>query len=245
MHVQFVGSGDAFGSGGRFNTCFHVVGSSANFLIDCGASSLIALKKFEIDRNAIDFILITHFHADHSGGLPFFMLDAQFFAKRGRPLTIIGPTGLKDWYGRAMDMAFPGSSQTQQKFELCLVEARPDVVLSFDDIDILPAVVRHGRPERSFYAYRITVENKVIAYTGDTEWTDSLIEIGREADLMIAEAYFFDKRVPLHLSYMQLLEKLPLMHPKRLILTHMNDDMLARTERIPHETASDGLKISL
>ena len=50
MHLQFVGSGDAFGSGGRFNTCFHVVGAETNFLIDCGASSLPALKRLRIAR---------------------------------------------------------------------------------------------------------------------------------------------------------------------------------------------------
>ena len=57
MRLQFIGCGDAFGSGERFNTCFHVTGARTNFLIDCGASSLIAMKKFGIDRNAIDLIL--------------------------------------------------------------------------------------------------------------------------------------------------------------------------------------------
>ena len=85
MQLQFVGSGDAFGSGGRFNTCFHVVGAETNFLIDCGASSLIAMNRLGIDRNGIDLILLTHFHADHSGGVPFFILDAQFPARRTRP----------------------------------------------------------------------------------------------------------------------------------------------------------------
>ena len=65
MQVQFVGCGDALGSGGRFNTCFHVTGDAANFLIDCGASSLVALKHFGIAREPIDVILITHFHGDH------------------------------------------------------------------------------------------------------------------------------------------------------------------------------------
>lgn len=79
MKLTFVGCGDAFGSGGRFNTCFHIAATKTNFLIDCGASSLIAMKRFGIDRNAIDTILITHFHGDHFGGLPYFVLDAQFF----------------------------------------------------------------------------------------------------------------------------------------------------------------------
>ncbi|HTP91366.1 MAG TPA: MBL fold metallo-hydrolase, partial [Xanthobacteraceae bacterium] len=54
MRLQFVGCGDAFGSGGRFNTCFHLVGDRINALIDCGASSLVALNKFAIERNAVD-----------------------------------------------------------------------------------------------------------------------------------------------------------------------------------------------
>ena len=45
MQLQFVGCGDALGSGGRYNTCFHVTGERVNFLIDCGASSLPALKR--------------------------------------------------------------------------------------------------------------------------------------------------------------------------------------------------------
>lgn len=65
MQLRFVGCGDAFGSGGRLNTCFHVSGRVANFLIDCAASALPALKRLEIDRNDIDLILITHFHGDH------------------------------------------------------------------------------------------------------------------------------------------------------------------------------------
>ncbi|MBV9239955.1 MAG: MBL fold metallo-hydrolase, partial [Xanthobacteraceae bacterium] len=85
MQITFVGSGDAFGSGGRFNTCFHVATESTRFLIDCGASSLIGMKRLGIDRAAIDLILLTHFHADHFGGVPFFVLDAQFVAKRTRP----------------------------------------------------------------------------------------------------------------------------------------------------------------
>ncbi len=74
MQLRFVGCGDAFGSGGRANTCFHVTGNAVNFLIDCGASSLPALKSCGIVRNDIELILITHFHGDHFAGLPIFLL---------------------------------------------------------------------------------------------------------------------------------------------------------------------------
>lgn len=244
MQIQFVGSGDAFGSGGRANTCFHVVGAGTKFLIDCGATSLVRLKQLNIDRDAIDFILITHFHADHFGGIPFFILDAQF-AKRTKPLTIVGPQGLKEWLPRSLETAFPGSSGVSRKFELELIETGPDRDLALHGVGIQAALVRHGKPEGAFHAYRIETEGKTIAYTGDTEWTDALIAIGRDADLLIAEAYVFEKTVPLHLSYATLMEKLPLIAPRRLIVTHMSNDMLSRLGQIEHQAAADGLVVSL
>lgn len=245
MQITIVGSGDAFGSGGRLNTCFHVAASQTHFLIDCGATSLPALKRLPIDRNAIETVLITHFHADHCGGVPFFILDAQFFAKRGSPLTLAGPAGLGDWLRRAMEMAFPGSSSAKRKFEVRIRELEPGRRSEINGIEVMPQLVRHGQPEGAFFAYRIECDERVIGYTGDTEWTDSLIEVGKGADLFIAEAYFFEKQVPLHLAYKTLAQNLPRIAPRRVLLTHMNDDMLAHADQVPEEKARDGLVLTL
>jgi ribonuclease BN (tRNA processing enzyme) len=253
MKVTFVGCGDAFGSGGRLNTCFHVRAARTSFLIDCGASSLIGMNRDGIDRNAIDTILVTHFHADHFGGVPFFMLDAQFNTKRTRPLTIAGPPGLRDWYGRWMETAFTGSSKTTPKFELNLVELESADRRSIGDITVRPARVRHAPAEGPFFAYRIEVDGKTIAFSGDTEWVENLVEIGREADLMISECYSFEKRVPFHLDYVTLKANLPRIKPKRLILTHLNADTLARVDAealacataIDCEIAKDGMTVEI
>jgi ribonuclease BN (tRNA processing enzyme) len=245
MHLQFVGTGDAFGSGGRFNTCFHVVGAQTNFLIDCGASSLIAMSRLGIDRNGIDFILLTHFHLDHCGGVPFFLLDAQFPGRRTRPLTVAGPAGLKAWFPRLMDAAFEGSAGSLKRFELSLVELTPEIPWHFKNVEIQSMLVRHGAPANGYHGYRIAMDGKVLAYSGDTEWTDSLIALGRDADLFVSEAYVYDKPLPLHLSYRQLVEKLPLIRPKRLILTHMSEDMLGRGDAITHEIAADGMIVKI
>src|ERR1700692_851721 len=113
MHLQFVGCGDAFGSGGRFNTCFHLVGNEINALIDCGATSLVAMNKLAIDRNDIDVVFISHFHADHIAGLPFFILEANYVLKRERALTIVGPPGLKAHYAEVMEGGFPGTKSLE------------------------------------------------------------------------------------------------------------------------------------
>ncbi len=79
MRVTTVGSGDAFGSGGRFQTCIALAAHSADVpsvLLDCGATSLTALRQQQIDLNQIEAVLVTHLHGDHFGGLPFLVLGA-------------------------------------------------------------------------------------------------------------------------------------------------------------------------
>lgn len=240
MQLTFIGSGDAFGSGGRLNTCFHVTGDSVNFLIDCGASSLIGLKARRVALRDIQAIFVTHFHADHFGGIPFFIIDAQLFSKRTEPLTLVGPPGLRDWYERFMETSFPGSSRTQQKFELSFVELAANQEARVAGVVVKPFQAIHGNPGGPFFSYRLEAEGRALAYTGDTEWTDDLIKAAASADLFVAEAYFFDKKIKFHLDLQTLLDKLPLIAPKRLILTHMSDDMLGRLEQLEQETAYDG-----
>ena len=241
MRLQFIGCGDAFGSGGRFNTCFHVIGERANFLIDCGASSLVALKANRVLLNEITTILITHFHADHFGGVPFFLLDAQFYSKRTQPLTIAGPPGMQEWLERALETGFPGSSKTTRRFDLSVIELQPREITTLGNLRVTPFLANHGNPGGSLcFAYRIKAEERTIAYTGDTEWTEELIEAGRNADLFIAEAYFYDKKVKFHLDLATVIEHLPLIEPRRLVLTHMNDDVLTRLPEIAYEAAEDG-----
>jgi ribonuclease BN (tRNA processing enzyme) len=244
MQVQFVGCGDALGSGGRFNTCFHITGSHANFLIDCGASSLPALKRQGIARDDIDLILITHFHGDHFGGLPFLLLDAQF-TRRTRPLVIAGPQAIETRLTQLMEALFENSSKTKPRFELSIVALKPEETRAFGAVKVTPYPVVHGESGGPFLAYRVEAEGRVIAYSADTEWTETLIPLARDADLFIAEAYYYDKVVKNHLSLTTLEAHLPEINPKRLVLTHMSDDMLGRLDTLPYTAASDGMVVEI
>ena len=168
MHLQFVGCGDAFGSGGRSNTCFHLAGAQTNLLIDCGASSLPALKRLDIARNDIDLILITHFHGDHFAGLPFFLLDAQF-SRRDRPLLIAGPEGIEARLVQVMEALFENSSTTKRKFDLTVTALTPGESRTFGAVTVTPFAVVHGDSGGPFLGYRLATEGRVIAYSADTE----------------------------------------------------------------------------
>jgi ribonuclease BN (tRNA processing enzyme) len=244
MQLRFVGCGDAFGSGGRFNTCFHVTGERINFLIDCGASSLPALKRLDIARDDIDLVLITHFHGDHFAGLPFLLLDAQF-ARRTRPLVIAGPQGIETRLTQVMEALFENSSKTKPRFDLSVIALEPEQTRAFGAVKVTPYPVVHGDSGGPFLAYRIEAEGRVIAYSADTEWTETLIPAARDADLFIAEAYYYDRVVKNHLSLKTLEAHLPEINAKRLVLTHMSDDMLGRLDGLGYIAASDGMLIEL
>jgi ribonuclease BN (tRNA processing enzyme) len=244
MQVQFIGCGDALGSGGRANTCFHVTGKQSNLLIDCGASSLPAMKRLGVAREPVDLILITHFHGDHFGGLPFLLLDAQF-TRRSRPLVIAGPQGIETKLANLMEALFEHSSKTKQRFDLSVVALEPEQSRTFGEVKVTPYPVVHGESGGPFLAYRIEAEGRVITYSADTEWTDTLIPAACGADLFIAEAYYYDKIVKNHLSLKTLEAHLPEINAKRLVLTHMSEDMLGRLGELPYTTAHDGMTVEL
>src|SRR2546428_11516442 len=87
VRVRFVGSGDSFGSAGRFQTCILVDGGGMRFTIDFGTSSLIALKQQGIEHNSLAAILLTHLHGDHCGGGAVLLVDPPARTNTDRALT--------------------------------------------------------------------------------------------------------------------------------------------------------------
>lgn len=244
VRIRFLGTGDNFGSGGRFQACIHVDTGKSCFLIDCGASSLIAMKRTGIGSAAIDAILISHLHGDHFGGIPFFILDAQLISRRETPLVIAGPPGLIRRVQEAMEVFYPGSSRIERKFSIDFIEMAEGENTRVKDMSVFPVRVIHGSGAPP-YALRIECAGKIIAYSGDTEWTDALRNVADGADLFICESYFFEKQMKNHLSYRTLMAHKAELVCKRLIITHLGEDLLNRRDEIELDIAEDGMELIL
>jgi ribonuclease BN (tRNA processing enzyme) len=237
--LTVAGSGDPLGSGGRLQTCFHVDAPSATFLIDCGASALPGLKTLGIDPNGVETVLLTHLHGDHFGGLPFLVLDAQHRADRTAPLRIVGPPGVAERVRAAMEVFFPGLPDVEQSFDLSFAEFDDGEPTAVGPLRVTPHEVVHPSGAPSF-ALQVTVDGSTVAYSGDTEWTDALVDVARGAELFLCEAYAYDEGIPYHLSYERIDAERHRLAAERVVLTHMRDAVLDRREEIDFETAADG-----
>ncbi len=245
MKLTIAGSGDAFGSGGRHTTCFHLQTAKAVLLIDCGASAQPALRACGIDPNGIDAIILSHLHGDHFGGLPFFLLDAQHLARRDTPLLIAGPPGTQARIEAAMEVFFPKSTGTKWRYAWRVEEIAVGVAADVLGHSLLTAEVIHqsGAPST---ALRLSDGERVFAYSGDTAWTDALLRIAPEADLFMCECYGFAGTLTNHLTWEVLQPKLAALRAKRVMLTHMNPSMLARLDEVKASgvlVAADGLQL--
>ena len=247
MRVTIVGSGDAFGSGGRFNTCFHLETAKGTLLVDCGASSLIALKARGLDHGRVDGIILSHLLGDHFGGLPFLLLDAQFLSRRERPLTIAGPPGTRARLDALLEVFFPGATANKWRFGWSVVEVEPGRPAEVLGHAVMTTEVVHlsGAPST---AVRLSDGQNVFAYSGDTEWTEALLPVAAGADLFIIECYGYAGRISGHVTWETLKSRLRDLRARRIMVTHMNPSVLARVEEIKAagvEIAQDGAVIEL
>jgi ribonuclease BN (tRNA processing enzyme) len=245
MRLTVAGSGDAFGSGARFNTCFWLETAKGTLLVDCGASALPALKAHALEPNRIDAIVLSHLHGDHFGGLPFQLLDGQFLSRREKPLLIAGPPGARARIDAALEVFFPKSTGIKWRFPCRVEEIAVGVEADMLGHSLLTAQVIHQSGAPSI-ALRLSDGEKVFAYSGDTEWTDALLPIARCADLFVCECFTYAGRLTGHMSWEILKARLADLRARRIMITHMNPSVLAHLDEIKAAgllAADDGLQI--
>lgn len=257
MRLTIVGSGDAFGSGGRFNTCFHVQSADTTVLIDCGASSLVALNARGLALDRIDAIIISHLHGDHFGGLPFLLIEAQHLSRRVRPLVIAGPPGTRARLDAALEVLFPTATATRWRFAWEVIEIVPGHAHDLLGHRVATTEVSHpsGAPATAVRLWPPAPAPQAangrsggLAYSGDTEWTDALLGVADGAELFIIECSGYTERIPWHLSWETLRPRLPQLRARRVMITHMNAAMLAHRDEIRAAgvlVADDGLVIDI
>jgi ribonuclease BN (tRNA processing enzyme) len=239
MLLKCLGSGDAFGTGGRLNTCFYLESNGLKILIDCGASSLIALNKANLDPQSIDIIILSHLHGDHFGGIPFLIRETQIARHRGKPLTIIGPADTETKVSDALDCLFPSSSPLLVSFELNYITYSTNGFTPFQGVSVSVAQAFHTKGTNP-HSLRIELDDQVIVYSGDTEWYDGLVTLSTNADIFICEGYTYSERKKNHMWIGDLIKNADRITAKKTVLTHLSQEALEHISDIPFYVVNDG-----
>lgn len=245
MHLTFLGSSDAFCSGGRFNSCLKLEAGGVTMIIDMGPTVMCAMVRAGVDRNAISTVLFTHFHGDHFAGLPFFLLDACFIAKRTAPLTIAGPKGVEARSRALLEAIYPGVLEMHGRFPLIFREVSPGAPATFGPIAVEAFPMVHDDAAGPCQGYRLSQDGKTMAFTGDTGWHDALIPLAANVDVLVTECCFVDLTLPNHLNWRQIEKARAKLTAKRMIVTHMGPDMLAFDGPMFADKAFDGMRVEI
>jgi ribonuclease BN (tRNA processing enzyme) len=238
MKIHILGCGDAFGSGGRNHSGYLVEADQRLFLLDCGPTTLLAMKRAGFDPLALDTIFLSHLHGDHFGGVPFFFIEYLFQRSRSQPLHIAGPAGTEQKVSALYRLMYGATELPPVEFHL-LEPEKPGLVAG---VEIFSFRVPHQVSEISL-ALKAGYDGKKILFSGDSAWTERFIDEARGVDLFLCECTFYDQGAGNHIRYLTLRENFSRLECKRLILTHLGEEMLARRNDLAAVLAEDGMVI--
>jgi ribonuclease BN (tRNA processing enzyme) len=242
VRVRFLGTGNAFADGGRSHACIHLEATGASLLLDCGGSSLPAIKK-AMDPQTVQAIAISHLHGDHFGGIPYFLME-QYFAGRKAPLAIGGPSELQLRSTRAGEALYKDLfGKITIDYGLSFVTLR-ETPVSLGGAEVSAHPVKHVA-ESDPHGLRVKIDGKLIAYSGDARWSDELAAVAKGADLFICESTNFAKSDPAHLSYKELITNRAKLDCGRIILTHLGFEAQQHLAEMELERAEDGMLVTL
>ncbi len=221
LSVTILGSGTCVPSLKRSSCSVLMRTDDAILLFDSGAGTMRRLLEAGVEVFEVSFVFYSHFHPDHTGELVPFLFSNKYpdGSRRKRPLTLMAGRGflkfyenLKFVYGHWIDLG-PGLLNIVE-----LDNTNYDM-RRFDDFKVESLPVEHS-PES--IAYRITGSGgESVVYSGDTDFSDNLVMLSKDADLLICESALPDElKVDGHLTPSLAGEIARRANVRKLVLTH-------------------------
>lgn len=241
MRLTVLGSGDAFHSGGSLHSSNLLEHDGGTLMLECGTGALAGLKRQGLDTNLPDSILISHFHGDHFGGLPFLLLEYLFVSGRDRPLTIFGPKGVEERVLALHANMYRELTHHEFTFGLTFVDLEPGQDFEVAGFKAHAFEVIHNA-EPFALGYRLEGSDRTVLFSGDSGWTDAFIEQSKGVDLFLCECCSLAPFLPLHTSYAELIDKRAQLECRRMLLTHLGEDVRT-AEGLVIECAHDGMVV--
>jgi ribonuclease BN (tRNA processing enzyme) len=241
LELRVAGCGDAFGSGGRSHACFVLRGRSGSILLDCGPSSLPALKRVGVRPGDLDAVLVSHLHGDHFGGIPLLLLEHRHLDPRDRLLHVAGPRGLERRVEETAQ-ALLGTGVEGMPVEFHRLS--PGSTLTIGPALVEAFTVEH-QPDVPCLGLRVRMDGRTVVYSGDTRWFEGLVDASRGADLFLWECTYLDEEGRNHTRLDDVIQHRDRLECERFLLVHLGPRVLARRDDHDLPWAEDGMRLEL
>ena len=220
IHVTILGSGTCVPSLQRHSCSALIRGKSIHILLDAGPGTMGQLLKLGIHINDIDMILLSHFHLDHCAEIAPFLFATKYPGfNRKKRLVLVGGTGIKALFENLNNAYDNTLEMPEDYFHIIELDEKGSLNLNLEEIQLDYNGVNHRAESR---AYRLTdATGFSVVYSGDTDYSDSLIDLSRESDILICESALPDEqKVPGHLTPSLAGKIASKANVNKLVLTH-------------------------
>lgn len=218
MELIIIGSGTGVIQAHRGTPGHVLLLNNEIFLIDGGSGTLRKCMEVNISYKEIDKLFYTHLHPDHTIDLVPFLFATKHTPGfvRTKRLDIFGPLGFQDFFDKLTGLYSTGV--TEVEYEIVLHELSQQS-MHFDGWSLQTNLMNHTP---NAIGYRFNCDSKSFVFSGDTDFCEEIIELARDADVMLLECSFPDSmKVKGHLTPSEAGEIASEARVKKLILTHL------------------------
>lgn len=247
IKITILGMGRFGSDSGYANQSMLIEYKGSGILIDCGPTAVYQMRRYDIDYDRIDYILLTHYHGDHTGSIPILLTDMK-----------VNP----DRKSRKKDIHIVGKSEVKANITTLIdaMKLNPDLgfVKYYDAVDTDLNTIMPDGVSIKYYnmihreesiAYRLDFDNgKSVSVTGDTRWTDEILKLADGCDLMFIENSMKDYYDAPHLSLEELLKKSKEINCEKIKIVHTISEVVKSLNEKEHtkvEACEDGEVINL
>jgi len=221
MELTFLGSSNAFAAEGRYWSSFVV---DRKYLFDAPPTLLPHLKQLKIPLTEIEVLFLTHHHGDHFMGLPFLFLEYMYMTPRTKDLFIVGPPGVQEWMEDFANRCYPNITK-DAGYRRRYIDASPGSEQKAGTISFQAVPMNHVKESMQAMGYRVNINGKTVAYTGDTMMCDDIFELADGADVLVVDCTYTEGCGPEHMGLDDVKQIRARVRPETaIVLTHLNGE---------------------